>query len=180
MAASARNRAKYQGARTGVAQRVMANARAARVVSKGMSLMSRLGVVTAGANFASGNVGLGVLSLGYSGYAAYRSDVRAREAENGRLKSRALDSLINRARTGNTLGVRTGRRADAGGGARLALARAAATRTAVATRSTSVLGMRSSSRVASVTPRGSNGQVKAYTRMQNGQAIFVGGYSRTV
>lgn len=78
-------------------------------------------------------------------------------------------------------GKRTGRRADAAGGARLALARSAASRTDMAARSTSVLGMRSSSRVASATPRAaSNGQVKAYTRMQNGQAIFVGGYSRTV
>lgn len=177
--AQAKARAKYKGARTGIAQRVMVNARATRVFGKGMKLISRISAVAAGVNFASGNIGLGALSLGGGLYAAHRSDTLARQAENGRLKSRALDSLINRARTGNTLGVRTGRRADAGGGARLALTRAAATRTAVATRSTSVLGMRSS-RVAAATPRGSNGQVKSYTRMQNGQAIFVGGYSRTV
>lgn len=75
---------------------------------------------------------------------------------------------------------RSGKRASAGGGARMALAKAAATRTAVAMRSTNVMG-KASRRVASAAPSGgSNGQVKAYTRMLNGQSVFVSGYQRTV
>lgn len=67
------------------------------------------------------------------------------------------------------------RRADGAGKARLALARSAAARTSVAMQTNNTGGGRA--RVAGVQAR-SDGQVQAYTRMQNGQAIFVSGYAR--
>lgn len=99
----------------------------------------------------------------------------------GMIARRKALGVLDRVKSGGSAAVpglkRAGRRADAGSGARLALAKAAATRTAAATRSTSVMGLRTR-KVAAVTPSGGNGQVKAYTRTQNGQAVFVGGYTR--
>lgn len=176
---------KYSGAKSKVAQRFMREAVSSRNVGKMMKGVGYLGAVSAGINAASGNYPMAAGSIGLSIYSLGRRDFRVREAESNRLKSRAIDAILNKTRTGNTLGIRRparsgGVRADAGSSARLALAKSAATRTAVATRTTSVLGRSSGRRVASAAPSGGNGQVKAYTRMLNGQTVFVAGYSRTV
>lgn len=170
---------KYQGGKFAVSRRMMGSARSSRNVGRLMKGVGYLGAISTGINAASGNAPLALGTAGLSLYALARRDYRVREAESLRLKSRAVDSILNKARTGNTLGIkRSGKRADAGGGARLALAKAAATRTAVAQR-TNNMGV-TGRRVAAAAPSRSNGAVKAYTRMLNGQAVFVSGYSRTV
>lgn len=141
-----------------------------------MAVPSAVGVGLVGLAFGMG-MPAAIMSLAHSGYSIYRSVKSFNNARAVATRSSAGVARMDAARAvmaarPTVRNTRAQMRVAAG---RLALARAAATRAAIEARTTNVLGMRAR---AAAQRQGSDGMVDSYTRVQNGRAVQVQGYSR--
>lgn len=96
---------KYRGAKSAPGKRIMDKAQGERSAGKYWRGLGHVSNAGAGVAFATGNApaGVGLLSGASASYVAGRN--ASDRAESLRLKSRAVDSLVNKARSGNTLGA---------------------------------------------------------------------------
>ena len=97
---------KYANAKTGAGKRIMSRAYGERLGGKYWRGLGHLANAGAAVTAMTGNAP-GAAALLSAGSASYITGHKAsRKAENLRLKSRAVDSLVNKSRTGNTLGAK--------------------------------------------------------------------------
>lgn len=96
---------KYANATSAPGKRIMDKAAGERMSGKYFRGLGHAANAGAGLSFATGNPagGAALLAGGSASYAKGRS--ASRTAEDLRLKSRGVDMIVNRAKTGNTLGV---------------------------------------------------------------------------
>lgn len=96
---------KYDHATSAPGKRLMKKADEKRTegkFSRGLGLVSH---AAGGLSFATGNPITGTALLTAGSASLVKGHSESRQAEDLRLKSRGVDSLVNKARTGNTLGV---------------------------------------------------------------------------
>lgn len=96
---------KYSGARTKAGARIMGEAQGQRSASKFFKGTGRLLNMASPLGFASGGPAMGSLMLGGGMSAEVAGSGRASAAQDLRLKSRAVDNLITKRRTGTTVGA---------------------------------------------------------------------------
>ena len=106
---------KYGNAKTGAGKRIRSSAYGERLAGKYWRGLGHLANAGAAVTAITGNAP-GAAALLSAGSVSHVTGHKAsRRAENLRLKSRAVDSLVNKSRTGNTLGAKGMTPGDASG-----------------------------------------------------------------